>query len=284
KRRVMRSRERRGTAAGEGRASRLPGPRAKHRQRIGEPDSDDGVARRYGFAGGLVPGIVVYAHLIRPLVDAFGLEWLERGGAAARFVKPCYDGEEIVVRAKRHGPSALGLVVERAGGEVCAAGTAALRAAPEVLPEPGECAERALPKERPAASADSLRPGTSLGTVISRPDPRRDGFADAIGDDSPAYRGGEAAVHPGFLLGLANEALARNVVLGPWIHAASEVTNLSVARSGDTLRARSRIVDRFDRKVHELVVLDVLVLAEPDRPVQRIRHTAIYRPRPAERT
>lgn len=245
---------------------------------------DDGVAKQYGFAGGLVPGIVVYGYMTRPLLDAFGLEWLDRGRAAARLVKPCYDGEEIVVRGKREGTSALELVAGRPGGETCATGTGARRRAPEASPDPHEWPELPLPGKRPPASAESLRPGTSLGTVISRPDPRREGFADAIGDDSPSYRGAGAAVHPAFLLGLANEALARNVVLGPWIHAASEVTNLSVARAGETLRARGRIVERFDRKGHELVVLDVLILAEPDRPVQRIRHTAIYRPRPVERT
>ncbi|MGH7855914.1 MAG: hypothetical protein ACREQY_01190, partial [Candidatus Binatia bacterium] len=99
---------------------------------------DDAVAKRYGFAGGLVPGIVVYGYMTRPLLDAFGLGWLDRGGAAARFVKPCYEGEEIVVRAKGNGVSPLDLVVERPGGEVCATGTAALRASPEASPNPRE--------------------------------------------------------------------------------------------------------------------------------------------------
>ncbi|MGH7819788.1 MAG: MaoC family dehydratase [Candidatus Binatia bacterium] len=242
---------------------------------------DDAVARRYGFAGGLVPGIVVYGYMTRPLLDRFGLDWLARGVVAVRFLKPCYDGEEIVVRAEQRS-EAIEVVVER-GGEVCATGTASLPPAANEPPDPAGWTAAALPKERPLASADSLRPETVLGTVVSRPDPRRAAFAAAIGDDGSWYAGADAALHPGFVLGLANEALARNVALGPWIHAASDIESFSVAGANDALHARARVVDRFDRKGHELVVLDVLVLAGRDRVVQRIRHTAIYRPRPTDR-
>ena len=37
----------------------------------------------------------------------------------------------------------------------------------------------------------------------------------------------------------------------------------------------------FERKGHEFVVLDLLVVANGDRIVQQVRHTAIYRPRQA---
>ncbi|HEX4819789.1 MAG TPA: hypothetical protein VFV00_06240, partial [Acidimicrobiales bacterium] len=40
---------------------------------------DDAVARKLGFTGGLVPGVDVYAYLTHPPVEAWGLEWLERG-------------------------------------------------------------------------------------------------------------------------------------------------------------------------------------------------------------
>jgi len=33
---------------------------------------DDEVARQYGFRGGLVPGVTVYAYLTHPLVEAWG--------------------------------------------------------------------------------------------------------------------------------------------------------------------------------------------------------------------
>ena len=54
--------------------------------------SDD-VASQYGFKGGLVPGVGVYAYLTYPVVVAFGREWLERGAMTAKFLKPIYRRE-----------------------------------------------------------------------------------------------------------------------------------------------------------------------------------------------
>ncbi|MGH9139401.1 MAG: hypothetical protein ACRD0G_20510 [Acidimicrobiales bacterium] len=45
----------------------------------------DEVARQFGFRGGLVPGVDVYAYLTHPAVAAWGLAWLERGTMHARF-------------------------------------------------------------------------------------------------------------------------------------------------------------------------------------------------------
>src|SRR5262245_57044930 len=59
----------------------------------------DAVARRYGFAGGLVPGVDVYAYMTHPPAEAWGLDWLERGAMRARFLTPVYEGEEVVVLA-----------------------------------------------------------------------------------------------------------------------------------------------------------------------------------------
>src|SRR4029077_2843810 len=57
----------------------------------------DDVAQRYGFRGGLVPGVTVYAYLTEPLVATLGSAWLQRGTASVRFVKPLFDGEEFQV-------------------------------------------------------------------------------------------------------------------------------------------------------------------------------------------
>src|SRR5439155_1383566 len=68
---------------------RLPEYRVKARNTPENSENqihDDVVARRYGFRGGLVPGMIVYAYLTHPLVAAFGAAWLERG--ARGFVHP----------------------------------------------------------------------------------------------------------------------------------------------------------------------------------------------------
>ena len=60
----------------------------------------------------------------------------------------------------------------------------------------------------------------------------------------------------------------QNVQLGPWLHVASE------------LRHFSRVAERFARKGHQFVVLDVVVVAGGERLVQHVLHTAIYELRP----
>src|SRR3982751_4046922 len=58
---------------------------------------DDAVARRFGFSGGLGPGVEFWANM-RPLpVAKWGRAFLERGLIEAQFVKPVYDGETVDV-------------------------------------------------------------------------------------------------------------------------------------------------------------------------------------------
>src|SRR5205807_8715113 len=58
---------------------------------------DDAVARRFGFRGGLVPGVDVMAYMMHLPVAKWGRGFLERGLIGARFVKPVYDGETAAV-------------------------------------------------------------------------------------------------------------------------------------------------------------------------------------------
>jgi acyl dehydratase len=247
---------------------------------------DDRVARQYGFAGGLVPGICVFGYLTRPVVAHFGAAWLARGTASARFLQPCYEGEEVTVQAltlprRPDEPISIELTAERPDASVCARGSAILPVAATTPPDVAGYPTVPLPAERPPASAAALAPGTVLGTIELHLDVEHSAaFADSISDDLPLYRGPEGIAHPALLLGLANHVLVQNVVLGPWIHTASEVTHYSLARYGNTISLRSRVAECFERKGHEFVVLDILVVADGHRPVQRIRHTAIYKPRP----
>ena len=41
---------------------------------------------------------------------------------------------------------------------------------------------------------------------------------------------------------------------------------------------RGRVEDSYERKGHKFVVLDLLVVADGERPVMSLRHTAIYEP------
>ena len=238
---------------------------------------DDAVARRFGFRGGLVPGVDVYAYLTHPIVARWGRRWLEQGTVQARFLKPVYDGEEVVVHAA--GEATLALAVRNAAGEVCATANATLPASSPPAPDLADYPLRPLPTDPPPASPESLVPGTLLGSLEA-------GFhaehaADYLGDvrESLALYREEAIAHPGFLLRFANFILALNVRLGPWIHVGSDVQNLGLAHDGDRLSTRARVTALSERKGHRFVDLDVLIVANDARPLVRVQHTAIYAPR-----
>src|SRR6187431_2351943 len=79
------------------------------------------VAKRYGFVGGLVPGVDVMAYMMHLPVAKWGRAFLERGLIEARFVKPVYDGELADVTGDESN-CALEIQVE-SRGELCASGT-----------------------------------------------------------------------------------------------------------------------------------------------------------------
>src|ERR1700753_886253 len=81
---------------------------------------DDTVARRFGFSGGLVPGVDVMAYMMHLPVKIWSRAFLERGLIEARFVKPVYDGEITDVRGQE---SDGVLTIEgESGGDACATG------------------------------------------------------------------------------------------------------------------------------------------------------------------
>src|SRR5437763_7749894 len=60
---------------------------------------DDATAKRFGFGGGLVPGVDVYGYISHMPVMHWGRAWLERGSAEGRFLVPVYDGDMTTATA-----------------------------------------------------------------------------------------------------------------------------------------------------------------------------------------
>ena len=234
---------------------------------------DDDVARQYGFRGGLVPGVDVYAYLTHLPVREWGRAWLEDGWMTARFITPVYDGHEVTASGRWDGDD-LDLVVTD-GATTCATGRAG-RPAPATAAEAPPAAS--LPSDPPPASASVLRPGTVLGTIVDRFDAAaHTSYLADVRETLPLYAA-EGIAHPGWVLRFANSALSRNVVLGPWIHVSSDVALLGVVHDGEEVAARAVVLDEFERKGHRFVTMDVAISAD-DHPVQRVTHTAIHTPR-----
>ena len=247
---------------------------------------DDDMAASFGFRGGLVPGVTVYAYMTVPLVERFGLDWLARGSMQIKFHQPFYDGDEVIVRAEQDSsadPIKVAVTAEREDSTVCATALATVNDRAAWLGEPRleNYPEAQLPtlEARPIASRESLVPGTVLGTLTETISEPARAMLEDLDEHLPIYSGSEAVAHPFVFLSLANQILMRNYQLGPWIHAASDLKNWSSVRDGEAISVRGRIADCFERKGHEFVVLDLLLVAGESRVVQQVRHTAIYCPR-----
>jgi len=243
---------------------------------------DDAVARRFGFGGGLVPGVDVYGYMTHLPVLLWGRAWLERGTAECRFYKPVYDGDIASVTASEPIESknggALDVSVE-SRGEICATGRATLPDAPPAAPSLDLFRWVPQRAERRPADEASLAAETWLGIepypitaeAVAR-------YLADLREAAPIYA--EAGlIHPATILRACNFVLSRNVALGPWIHTGSRVQHLATAAVGDTLSVRARITGNWEHKEHWFVELDALVVAGEATPVAHVAHTAIYRPR-----
>jgi hypothetical protein len=237
---------------------------------------DDAVARRFGFSGGLVPGVDVMAYMIHLPVAKWGRAFLERGLIEARFLKPVYDGETAELTADEN-DGVLSIEV-KSRGQLCAAGTASLPASAPAVAF-ADYPEVAAVAERQPVDAASYEVGKWLGTAP------RDWSGEAateyladIRETDPIY-GRESLGHPGLLQRVMNKVLVDNAIMGPWIHVGTRMQLLSAARIGDELTPRAKVIGNYDKKGHRFVELDALVVANGKTPLAHCHHIAIYQPR-----
>ena len=234
---------------------------------------DDEVAQRFGFRGGLVPGVDVYAYLCHPPAAPWGRDWLEHGTMRARFHVPVYDGHEAHVSS----PDGERLELHDEEGGLCAVGAATL-GDPVVEPDVDDWPDVPQTIAPPPASPEVLVPGTAFGLEPHRfhADKHAEYLAD-VREELPLYRE-QGIAHPGWILRDANYVLSANVRLGPWIHVESVVQHFAVIEDGQQVGCRALVTGEWEHKGHRFVRLDVLHTAD-GHPVARTDHTAIYRPR-----
>jgi hypothetical protein len=237
---------------------------------------DDTVAKRFGFSGGLVPGVDVMAYMMHLPVARWGRAFLERGLIEARFVKPVYDGEIAEVTSEES-DGVLSIEVE-SHGQLCATGSASLPASAPPI-SLSDFTETAAVTERRPVNPTSYELGKWLGTVPRAWDGQaaQEYLAD-VRESDPIYAR-EGLGHPGLLQRVMNRVLVDNAILGPWIHVGSRMQLLSAACSGDELTARAKVTGNYEKKGHRFVELDALAIANGRTPLAHCQHIAIYQPR-----
>ncbi|SDC28115.1 hotdog family protein [Belnapia rosea] len=238
---------------------------------------DDTVAARLGFAGALVPGVEVYAYATHFPLALWGRPWLERGTMDCKLLKPVYDGRIITVAASR---SVTGLDFTVESEKVfCASGSANLPPEPMVMPDLADFPVVPARRERPHVNASVFPVGEWLGAdPFEVTEDYASSYLRDVRETNPIYSN-EKLVHPGIILRMCNWSLSHNVQMSAWIHIASAVRNLGLARVGDVLTTRAKVLANYDRKGHKIAELDILVLANDCTPVARVHHSAIYCPR-----
>jgi hypothetical protein len=251
------------------------------------PDSEnrihsDEVARRYGFRGGLVPGVTVTAYFCHPAVDAWEMDWLARGRCRAVVSTPLYDRKRFRVECVDATARAYDGVLTDEDGTRCATGHVEL---PETAPAPP--AMRGDPRigedfRRPHASREVLEELRERGMHALRA--RWNSAAeitDYLRDASEMPKllrpDGGGYANTAFVLGLTNWALAANVRLDAWLHLETESQNHRPIPRDSELVVESSVADLFEKKGHEFVDLDVeAYLLDTRDPVMSARLRAIY--------
>jgi acyl dehydratase len=263
--------------------SSLPEHRIKAFIETDDPENrihDDEYARHYGFRSGLVPGVFISAYMSRPLVELMGREWLERGSAEVRFIRPVYEGEEIrvsgtVTSMTKDGTLLLDYQASNNQGAVCGIGTAKLpQRVPAPEPKPDDYPKGRRKLRRPI-SLKSLKVGENLTPITSQ-------FTwnvhwqycrKLIRDHNPMY---ERTLHPGWLVSRASRILADNYAIGAWIDVSCQAQHFHLQEEECKIETRGRVQAKYEHKGDHYIELDLAVFA-PTRCLATIRYTAIFR-------
>jgi hypothetical protein len=215
------------------------------------PIHTDAGAQAAGFPRALVAGVTTYAYLTHPLVVAWGLDWLGRGGGEVRFRRPVFDHDLLQCTPVLDGDA---VAVHAVTAE----------------PEQPRAVFRAV---RDSGPPPPMRPGEALPS-------RRIRLAGEWGSDYGMRAGDDLAlfvdagcVHPAVWPALANQVVHADVARGSWIHTRSIVRHHAIAPADATADVHAVVVRRFEAH-GERAVLDVRIEVD-GTVVATLEHEAI---------
>ncbi|MEO6652523.1 MAG: MaoC family dehydratase [Ilumatobacteraceae bacterium] len=219
---------------------------------VDNPIHTDAGAQAQGFPSALVAGVTTYAYLTHPLVEAWGIDWLTRGGGEVRFKAPVFANAIVECTPS---PTPDGTMVEA----ICPAEErnprvtfAAIR---DAGPPPAIREGDALPSRQ-----------FTLGVDFSAHYGRRAGDDLAIYDE-------EQIMHPVIWPAIGNRIMSTDLVTGAWIHTRSIIRHHAPAPIGATVDVHATVVERFQRGGTRAII-DVLVELD-GTPLASIEHEAI---------
>lgn len=228
------------------------------------PDSQneihgDRVSQLYGFEGGLVPGVTVSAYLLHPAVQAWGLDFLDRGRSHVRVISPLYDGERFDVSVAGVAADAYRGELRRPDGTLCATAEVALPDDPAEAPrrrgDPVEEADWQGP-EASRVHWETLRESGCRALRYRWDGTHRMARYLRPGDEDhmPELLVGYAPfANTAYLLGISNWVLAANGHMNPWVHLETTAQHFRAIAAGTTFVAEMAVRELFERKGHQFV-------------------------------
>jgi hypothetical protein len=182
----------------------------------------DDMAKEFGFKGGLVPGVTVSAYLLHPIIEKWGLDWLEKGWAKCKITSPLYDKENFSVHLNEISESKILSNLKNSNQVVTANAEASLL---EDIPEAPKIRNDKIAIENfqgPRASKNVWMKLKKDGCMAFEyfwggKDPLiylrdQNNLPDLL---NPSKKG---LSNLSFLLGCSNWALASSAYMNPWIH------------------------------------------------------------------
>lgn len=217
--------------------------------------TDEG-ARAAGFESALVAGVTTYAYLTHPLVAAWGLDWLTRGGGEVRFRAPVFADDRVdCVPTADDGGSVL---IEAVCPSQERNPRTTFHAVRDAGPPPADRTGERLPSRR-------IELGAGVGGNSAD-------YGLRAGDDLGVYAD-EGIMHPVVWPAIANDVFSAELVRGPWIHTRSIIRHHAPGPVGAMVDVHATVVERYERGGHRAIV-DILI-EQDGRPLATLEHEAI---------
>lgn len=236
---------------------------------------DDVVAQRMGYRAALLPGAFVYTYAARMAVSNWGLDWVEAGAIAARFRRPVFNGDVLMIEAgPEQAEGDYPLTVRNQLGEVVMTGSLG---GPQIEKPAAHLIFYPHREPRETMDAIRMRPGQRFNTterVLTSED--LTASRDAMAETHEVFLENNVA-HPGCLVRLTMDDVLRSFKLPmPPIFTAVETRHFCAVRPGDRVSTSAVVTDVFERAGKHYFVSDEYLVLNGTRIAARHRRTNLF--------
>ena len=241
----------------------------------------DEVAQKYGFRGGLVPGVTVFGHMTYPLVSTFGERWLAKAMGEVRLSKPAYEGEQLTIDTQADGDGYL-VTARNDAGDLLARLTSHIPPRTPSADPRWRTAPLPANPDREEISVGNIVVDKPLAALRLQPQMADNiAIASHLSDDLTIYSKPPVDIvasplHPLWFARACNRAFTARWIMPAWVHVGTEFVFHRPLRVAHSVEIRAIPTRVWNNKGHEFATLYLAFLNDGDL-VAEARHTAIFR-------